>query len=137
MYMPGNAILSKFMVMLALATSAIFAQDTVRLLAHEASGHLGEFAQVCGVIASARYARSSNGGPTYLNFDKPYPDNDFTVIVWRRDRKNFPSEPELLLHHKACVSGKIESYQGKPQIIARSPEQIVFWPLETGPAPED
>jgi hypothetical protein len=118
------------MVFLLLGALPVKAQGPLRILADQARDHIGQQAQVCGVVASTRYARSSNGAPTYLNFDKPYPDNDFTVVVWGRDRKHFPNPPELLLHHKACVSGRIERYRGKPQIIASGPDQIVFWPLE-------
>lgn len=110
--------------------SAAWAQDDLRIHAAEAIDHVGEMAQVCGVIASTRYNHRSRGAPTYLNFDKPYPDNSFTVIVWGSDRKRFPYAPESLLNHKACVYGKIETYKGKPQIIAVRPEQIASKPPE-------
>lgn len=135
--MPGKAFHSFISVLLILASSAGWSQEALRLLSDQAAKHVGEFAQVCGVIAGTYYARSSNGGPTYLNFDKPYPDNEFTVIVWRKDRKNFPNKPELLSQHKACVTGTIEIYRGKPQIVAKQPEQIIFWPLEPDPTTGD
>ena len=84
------------------------------------------------MIASTRYAHGSNGAPTYLNFDKPYPENDFTVVVWGRDRGNFPYKPEDLKDHQACVYGRIDDYRGKPQIIALRPEQILHKPAEAG-----
>lgn len=123
--------------LLALLPAPAWTQELPRLLAHQAAEHIGEVAQVCGVIAGSRYAQNVRGRPTYLNFDEPYPDNDFTVIVWGRNRNNFPSPPELLLDHKACVTGRIESYQGKPQIEAQRPEQIIFWPLEPQQASQD
>ncbi len=104
------------------ATSALAQDDIVR--AHEALEHAGEYAMVCGVIADARHARDSRGDPTYLNFDKPYPEQDFTAIVWGRDRKRFDPPPETHLGAKACVYGKVERYKGKAQMSISRPEQL-------------
>lgn len=52
-----------------------------RLTASEAKNHIGEEATVCGKAASARYAASSRGQPTFLNLDKPYPNPVFTVKI--------------------------------------------------------
>ncbi len=60
-----------------LLNSAVQAQSDDMVRAHDAINFRGEFAMVCGVIASAKYLKDSKGGPTYLNFDKPYPDHDF------------------------------------------------------------
>jgi hypothetical protein len=117
----------------AAVTGLGLAQDDLRLRAGEAGAHVGEYAQVCGVIADTNYARRSRGSPTYLNFDKPYPESEFTAIVWGKDRKHFSVKPETLKGHKACVYGKIETYKGKPQIILVRPEQIASRPPDTGP----
>lgn len=55
----------------------------------EANQHIGENATVCGFVASTHYAASSRGGPTFLNLDKAYPDQIFTVVIWREDRMKF------------------------------------------------
>ena len=54
-----------------LATSLI-AQK--KLTASEAKEHYGETATVCGDVVSTRYASSTKGQPTFLNLDKPYPN---------------------------------------------------------------
>ncbi len=97
-------------------------EDMVR--AHEALEHAGEYAMVCGVIADARHARDSRGEPTYLNFDKPYPEQEFTAVVWGRDRKRFDPAPETHVGAKACVYGKVERYKGKAQMVIGRPEQL-------------
>ena len=38
-----------------------------------ASSVIGQIAQICGPIVDGRYASGSNGQPTFLNFDYPYP----------------------------------------------------------------
>jgi len=106
-----------------LGPAAASAQDDI-VRAHEALAHAGEYAMVCGVIADARHVRNARGEPTYLNFDKPYPDQDFTAIVWGRDRKRFDPAPETLVGRKACVYGKVERYQGKAQMALARQEQL-------------
>jgi hypothetical protein len=107
----------------ALHIAAALAQDDI-VRAHEALDHAGDYAMVCGVIADARHARDSRGDPTYLNFDKPYPEQDFTAIVWGRDRKRFAPAPETHVGAKACVYGKVERYKGKAQMAISRPEQL-------------
>lgn len=94
--------------------------------ASEAAQHLGEMKTVCGTVASTKYLSNANSRPTFLNLDKPYPEQVFTVVIWGDDRAHFKQEPETAFSGKRlCVAGRIEAYKGKPQIIARDPAQIV------------
>jgi DNA/RNA endonuclease YhcR with UshA esterase domain len=112
-------------VLVLLALSILTAADTPQqLTAAEAAKHVGEYAKVCGEVVSTKYASSSRGQPTFLNLDKPYPDHIFTIVIWGDNRSKF-DQPEVKYKDKqVCVTGTIETYSGKPQIIARSPEQI-------------
>jgi hypothetical protein len=93
--------------------------------AAEAAKHVGEYATVCGVVADARYAASSRGRPTFLNLDKRYPNQPFTVVIWGTTRVRFSPPPEKqLLGKNICVSGTIELYRGKAQIVLQDPSQI-------------
>lgn len=118
------SILSVFLLL----SSAVQAQQDDRLMAQDAINYVGEFAMVCGVIASARYLKDSKGGPTYLNFDKPYPDHDFTAIIFAKNRKNFKLAPETLTGYKACVYGKVKAYKGKAQIELVVEDQLSVRP---------
>jgi hypothetical protein len=89
-------------------------EDMVR--ANQAVEHAGEYAMVCGVIASTKYLQKSRGAPTYLNFDKPWPDSEFSAVIFGKNRKNFDPAPETLTGYKACVYGKVRVYKGKPQM---------------------
>lgn len=92
--------------------------------AADAAKHIGENATVCGVVASARYAEKSNRKPTFLNLDKPYPNHPFTAVIFEADRPKF-GEPEKELNgKKICVSGKIEDFQGKPEIVLKEKSQL-------------
>ena len=93
----------------------------------QAASHIGERGTVCGPVVDTRYATGSKGKPTFLNFDRAYPDHTFVVVIWGSDRGAFPTNPES--HYKGeevCATGLIESYQGKPEIIAKSGSQLEF-----------
>lgn len=96
------------------------------LTASEARTHIGSEATVCGKVMSPRYAPSTRGQPTFLNLDKPYPDQEFTVVIWGSDRAKFGT-PEVVYRDKSiCVSGKIQEYQGRAEIVATDPKQITL-----------
>jgi hypothetical protein len=90
----------------------------------EAKEHFGENATVCGEVVSARYAASSKGQPTFLNLEKPYPNQIFTVVIWGSNRGKFKTPEEDYKEKKICVTGKITAYDGLPEIIADDPKQI-------------
>jgi hypothetical protein len=72
----------------------------------------------------ARYAAYVNSKPTFLNLDKPYPNEVFTAVIFTDDRAKF-SEPERKLEGKhVCVTGEIRLYREKPEIILHDPEQL-------------
>ena len=90
-----------------------------------AVNYIGERGTVCGPIVDTRYATGSNGKPTFLNFDMSYPDHTMVVVIWGSNRSAFPSNPENYYKGKeVCATGLIESYNGKPQIIARDRNQL-------------
>jgi hypothetical protein len=82
--------------------------------ASEASKHINERKTVCGTIAEKHTAASSAGVPTFIDFEKPYPNQTFTAVIWQRDSAtvgNVPSSGSL------CVTGTITEYHGRTEII--------------------
>jgi len=86
----------------------------------EASKHIGEDAVVSGVITQISTPRN---GITYLNIDGKFPDNIFTGVIFKKDASVFENIKELE-GKNVELTGKIEEYKGKPQIILKKPEQI-------------
>ena len=105
-----------------LAASSLLAQKT--LTATEAKAHIGEQATVCGKVVSTRWAESSRGSPTFLNFDQPYPDQVFTLLIWGNDRSKFDNPETTYRGKRVCVTGKISAFKGVPEVIANDPSQI-------------
>ena len=100
---------------------------TQTLTGDEALQHLDETTTVCGTIASAKYAVGAPGNPTYLNFDRPYPNQSCAVVIAESTRAKFKAAPEKMFMGKwVCVTGLITSnYRGKAEIAVSDPAQIV------------
>ena len=99
-----------------------YAQNSIS--AAEAKNHVGERTTVCGEVVSTHYAARSRGNPTFINLDKPYPDQVFTVLIWGSDRPKFGDPEEAYRSKRICITGKITDYKGVPQIVAYQPTQI-------------
>ena len=100
-----------------------FAQ-TKKLTAAEAKDHVGDRATVCGKVASTHYAKNSKGEPTFLNLDEPYPKEVFTILISGSDRGKFGTPESEYKALQVCVTGKITSYRGVPEIVASERGQI-------------
>lgn len=93
--------------------------------AAEAGTHIGERVTVCGKVAGAAHFDRLRGEPTFLNFDRPYPEQTFTVVIWGQNLGKFERPPHQAFAGKEiCVTGTVENYKGKPQIEVRDPAQI-------------
>jgi hypothetical protein len=131
--MYGAGVLLAVVLAALLAGYASAAEGIRTIPASEASGHVGEMAKVCGHVASAAFFASAKGRPTFINLDRPYPDQTFTVVIWESARARFDVPPERLVDGKTiCVRGKIETYGGKPQIVVDDPEQIEITEVDRG-----
>jgi DNA/RNA endonuclease YhcR with UshA esterase domain len=86
---------------------------------------VGRVATIVGPVASTKYASWSNGSPTFINMGVAYPNpRRFQVVIWSESRGAF-GRPELRYRGRTiCVRGSVSSYEGVPEIEARSPSQI-------------
>lgn len=91
----------------------------------QARDYIGKEACVCGKVVSTKYSENGKTNPTYINLDKKYPEQVFTLMIFGADRANFSYKPEEFLQGKTiCVKGKIGEYKGTPQIIANKEKQV-------------
>lgn len=84
------------------------------LTTSEAAKHIGEKQTVCGEIADVHTATNSKGSPTFINLDRSYPHQAFTLLVWSEDKQ---SVGELPMTGRICASGTISQYRGSPEIV--------------------
>jgi len=117
-----NAALLMFLVLAPIGDTA--RAQVKRLTAGEAKDHIGEQTTVCGRVLSVRYAATTRGKPTFLNLDKPYPNQTFTVLIWGESREKFGTPEEKYRDKKVCVTGKITEYRGAPEIVVSDPQSV-------------
>jgi hypothetical protein len=97
------------------------------LTGEEALQHLQETNIVCGPVASAKFVESSPEKPTYLNFDRPYPNQTCAIVIPGSARPRFKDPPETTFMGKTiCVTGFINASHGKPQVTVTDPSQITI-----------
>lgn len=91
----------------------------------QAKDYIGKEACVCGKVVSTKYSENGKTNPTYINLDKKYPEQVFTLMIFGQDRPNFSYKPEEFLQGKTiCVKGKVGEFKGTPQIIANKEKQV-------------
>lgn len=68
--------------------------------------------------AHCSYREDVSGSPTFCN-DAPFPTHEFTLLVWGQDWSELDGR---------ClkIEGYLSRYQGKPQIVAESREQVAL-----------
>jgi DNA/RNA endonuclease YhcR with UshA esterase domain len=114
----------RLLVMGVVLAGSVPAGQAEPLAPGQAAKHAGETVTVCGVVAAAKFAAQVRGGTTFLDFDKPYPDATFTALIFASDRAKFGAPEKTAAGKELCVTGKIDMYQGKPQIILKDPKQL-------------
>ena len=68
---------------------------------------MGKNAIVCGDVVSSRISRS---GHLWLNIDKKFPNQIFSIFIRKEDLVNFPFDPAKEFANKVyCFEGKVES----------------------------
>ena len=66
----------------------------------------------------------NTGKACFLNASENW-KKDFTAVIFQSDYYKFPNNPEKYYYGKKLrVKGTLKEYQGKPEIILKSPAQI-------------
>ena len=103
-------------VLLAFLLTPVFA-CAQNISASDASKHLGEQGTVCGRLAQTHTASASPGVPTFIDFERPYPNQPFSAVIWHPDRPSVGALPRVGV---LCVTGTITDYHGRPEIVLHS-----------------
>lgn len=93
------------------------------ILSTRAGQAAGRQATIAIARVEASYQPNVRGQPTFLN-DAPYPNHVFTAIIWGGDRRQFEPAPISWQGKALCVTGSVELFQQKPQIVVSSPSQL-------------
>lgn len=93
----------------------------------DASKHIGDSITICGKAFGGKFLENAKNQPTFINMGAAFPNHQLTIVIWADVRKKLSYIPEEKLKDKdICITGKIEEYKGKPQIVLQDPGQIKF-----------
>lgn len=92
--------------------------------AEEAIKYAGQTITVCGRVVAANFVQATRGEPTFLNFEKPYPNQPFMAVIWGMHRARFRSPELAYLQKRICVAGRIDIYQGVAEMVVTTPSAI-------------
>ncbi len=107
-------------------TAAPASQDVVTIPVEDASKHEGETVKICTKIYGSKYLETAKGKPTFLNAGAKYPNSPLTLVIWDDNRSHFKNAPDTYYDGKnICVTGKIEMFKGKPEIVLTDESQVV------------
>jgi hypothetical protein len=63
---------------------------------------------------------------TFLNFDKPFPNSPFSVVIFH-GKSSFYGDANALKGKAVEIKGKIKNYQDKPEIVLDSTNQLTVF----------
>jgi TonB family protein len=124
-----------FLSLLLLACSlGLNAQTTIEL--KDIANHIGDSVKVKGKIFGVRYLESAKNTPTFINVGGAYPNPLLTVVIWGevRNKLGYTPEDKKYSGGMAVVTGKVELYKDKPQIVINDPQQLQILYDEEVPA---
>jgi hypothetical protein len=86
----------------------------------DAKAHVG---QTVTIHAAVDEVKTGRGGATFLDMGGAFPDNAFAAVIFAGDLAKFPTA-KTLKGKTVAISGPVELYQGKPEIILKTADQL-------------
>lgn len=108
-------------LLFAAISTNLYAQKEIK--PEEVKNHIGDSIIVQGKISGVRFFETSS--KTLINIGAAYPDQLFTIVILPEVRSKlhvFPTSKDV--GNIVWVTGKVELYNGKPQIAINDVKQI-------------
>jgi endonuclease G len=84
-----------------------------------------EIIKVCGKVVSTKL---SSKGNVFLNLDKGFPNQIFTVSIFKDQLVNFTYAPQTELMGKTiCVEGKVADFNGTPSMVIEHEKSVELY----------
>ena len=118
-----------FLMLLSLGSCSTFSMGEEKgpITPERTGKYIGKTKTVCGIVASSIHDEKLSGQPTFLNLNRPFPEQIFTILIWGSDRPKFSDPPEKTFQGKrVCVTGLITTHDRTPQIAISDPSQITI-----------
>ena len=116
----------RLLILAFLCVSYLTSLAQQELKPEELKDHIGDSVKVKGKIFGVRYFESAKNSPTLINVGGAYPNQVYTIVIFGDVRKKLGFDPEESKHAggTAIVTGKVELYRDKPQIVITDPAQL-------------
>jgi hypothetical protein len=115
--------MKKCLVVLVLFFNAnsLFAQTKIPV---DSSGaYIGKLVTTCSQV----FGIKATDKVVLINLGSAYPASPLTIAILAKNFTNFTTPPsELYANKKLCVTGTIELFKGKAEIVVTKPEEIVL-----------
>jgi len=111
-----------FIIIFSILVTTSFAQETITT--SQAKEYIGKEVILKGKIASIKLA-SEGKSTNYINIDKPYPENVFTVVISNKYLEEHQLDLSQSVGKEITVKGIISVYEKDPKKIPQ-----IFNPLE-------
>jgi hypothetical protein len=105
-----NLVIVLFLVLSTLC----FSQDTITT--DKVKDYMDKEVHVIGKVVSYKLAAESKN-TNYINIDKPYPENIFTVVITNNYLEKLNIKIEDLKDKNIYIKGKITTYKNDPKQI--------------------
>ncbi len=86
----------------------------------ETKAYVGKPVTVQAAISDVHTARS---GATFIDMGGEFPDNEFVAVIFADDAAKFP-DASSLEGKTVTITGTVQMYQGKPEIVLKSANQL-------------
>ncbi|MSU58102.1 MAG: hypothetical protein EXS35_07975 [Pedosphaera sp.] len=97
----------------------------------EAATLVGKNAKLVGKVSGVKQTDTI----THINFDKPFPNQTFTAVLFAKNAGSF-TNLDKLVGKTVQISGKVEDYNGKPQVVILSTNQLTVLSSKPEAKPE-
>ncbi len=110
------------MVIFCISCAVSFGQQEIKV--DDAKKHVGENVKICTKIYGGKFFEKDT--LTLLNAGGYYPDAPLTIVIHGEARKTFNNNPEEYYKGaEVCITGIVQLFKEKPQIVVSSKDQIV------------
>lgn len=117
--------MKKLQLLLVALFVVAFADAQTTIAAADAAKHIGDSVTICDKIAGVKYFENAPNGPTLLSVGADYPNQQLTVVIFKAQRDKLSFVPEdKLLNQYACITGRLQLYKGKPEIVVQQESQL-------------
>jgi hypothetical protein len=86
----------------------------------EIKSHVGQEVTVEAAVSDVHTGRA---GITFIDIGGRYPDNAFVAVIFAGDAAKFPNV-NALDGKTVAISGPVQLFQGRPEIILKSADQL-------------